>query len=85
MSIGPVKVYLHRQIFNFEFNIDFHKPKSDQCDKCYSFDIHKATKEEFSAYELHKKSNKETQEERAHARSWGGNDCNLVNRFGKRI
>ena len=30
----PCKLHLYRQIFNQEFNIDFHVLKKDRCDTC---------------------------------------------------
>ncbi len=34
-----VKISMYRQIFNFEFNLDFIKPKNDKCDTCERFKI----------------------------------------------
>ena len=33
----PVKESFYRFIFNSEFNISFHIPKSDRCDRCESY------------------------------------------------
>ena len=41
-------------------------------------DTQKASKEEISSYKLHKKSNKETQEERAHDRSLVGEETTAI-------
>lgn len=35
----PVKEWLYRDIFNRDFNLSFHQPHSDTCNKCDSFDI----------------------------------------------
>ena len=37
----PVKDSYYRRIFNTEFNIDFHVPKTDRCDFCEEFNVKK--------------------------------------------
>ena len=38
LGIVTEKIWLYRQIFNTKFNISFHVPKKDVCDKCFVFD-----------------------------------------------
>lgn len=38
-NITPVKKSCYRNIFNYEFNIEFLKPKSDRCDVCEEYRI----------------------------------------------
>ena len=38
-SATPVSEYVYGQIFDYEFNISFHKPKKDICDKCAEYDV----------------------------------------------
>lgn len=56
----PEKKSYYIKIFKTEFNLAFHKPRKDKCDKCYKFEImteeEKATNSDM--YELHL-SNKE--------------------------
>lgn len=33
----PEKEWLYRKIFKTEFNLKFHKPRKDWCDKCFIF------------------------------------------------
>lgn len=35
---NPVKLAIYRKVFNNEYNIAFHKPKKDLCDKCFLFE-----------------------------------------------
>ena len=37
-SSQPVSEFVYGQIFDYEFNISFHKPKKDLCDKCAEFE-----------------------------------------------
>lgn len=41
-NITPVKKRCYKNIFNFEFNIEFLKPKSDRCDVCEEYRILKS-------------------------------------------
>ena len=34
-----VKKSYYSEVFNTEFNIDFHKPKSDRCDQCEMYKV----------------------------------------------
>ena len=36
-GLDPVKLHLYNHIFNFEYNLAFHKPKKDRCDLCEEF------------------------------------------------
>ena len=36
-GIPPVKLHMYRSIFNTEFNLGFHVPKTDMCDFCEKF------------------------------------------------
>ncbi|CAH1099868.1 unnamed protein product [Psylliodes chrysocephalus] len=38
-QIRPLSVSLYRHIFNYEYNLDFLKPKSDRCDFCEEYKI----------------------------------------------
>ena len=61
----PGKLHLYRQIFNNEFNIAFHFPKSDRCDKCEEFRITtEPTEKQLEDYTLHRRSREETEAER---------------------
>ena len=42
MNTEPVKYSYYRYIFNSQFNIDFHKPKSDRCDRCEAYKVAKS-------------------------------------------
>lgn len=35
----PVKEWLYREIFNTDFNLSFHQPHTDTCNKCDNFEI----------------------------------------------
>lgn len=35
----PAKLSVYRQIFNYEFNLSFFKPKKDRCDKCMAYEL----------------------------------------------
>ena len=37
--LEPVKCSFYRHVFNTEFNFEFHKPKSDRCDKCEEYRV----------------------------------------------
>lgn len=39
-SDDPAKLSVYRQIFNYEFNLSFFKPKKDRCDKCVAYELH---------------------------------------------
>lgn len=41
----PVKISIYRNIFDYEFNISFQKPKKDACEKCVAFDMSKCQEE----------------------------------------
>ena len=48
----------YRYIFNTSFNIDFHLPKTDRCEKCESVKLKKSeniaiSKEEMQSHDLH--------------------------------
>lgn len=61
----PGKIHLYRQIFNNEFNIAFHFPKSDKCDKCEEMKtITDATEQKKVEFEAHLKGKLETKRER---------------------
>lgn len=61
----PGKLHLYREIFNTEFNIAFHFPKSDRCDKCEEKQYNNApTEEQISLYDAHEKGKEETRAER---------------------
>ncbi len=52
----PVKLSMYRNIFNTEFNLAFHHPKKDRCDKCAEFNAKShPTNEEKADYEVHMK------------------------------
>ena len=36
-NVTPVKCKVYRDIFNTEFNLDFHTPKKDRCDMCEQY------------------------------------------------
>lgn len=38
-QIDPQSASLYRHIFNYEFNLDFLKPKSDRCDFCEQYKL----------------------------------------------
>ena len=42
MNTEPVKYSYYSYIFNSEFNIDFHKPKCDCCDRRESYKVDKS-------------------------------------------
>lgn len=48
----PVKESFYRHIFNTNFNLDFHRPKSDRCGKCETFTV--AEKENLLTKEMKK-------------------------------
>ena len=51
----PVKIHIYRQIFNYDFNLSFYKPKKDQCDKCVLFKLNEnPTEDEKLKYENHR-------------------------------
>ena len=61
----PGKIHLYRHIFNSEFNIAFHFPKTDRCDKCDEFrNIEEPTPEDEENILKHQTSKKETDDER---------------------
>lgn len=45
-KISPVKLSMYRHIFVTQFNLGFHIPKSDKCDKC---ELYRVAKQEHSA------------------------------------
>lgn len=50
----PLKFHVYSKIFNFEFNLSFHNPKKDICDKCVEFRLKSnPTEGEVMAYENH--------------------------------
>ena len=51
----PVTLSYYRHIFNTQFNMDFHKPKKDQCDLCTSYTNAVATDKQLlkSEYLIH--------------------------------
>ena len=40
-QVDPVKEWLYRNIFKTEYNLDFHRPKKDRCEKCEEFKVAK--------------------------------------------
>ena len=59
------KLHVYREIFNSEFNIAFHFPKSDKCDKCEEKEMNAApTPEQTAAYQSNTKGKEETRAER---------------------
>ncbi|KAG4065134.1 hypothetical protein HA402_007531 [Bradysia odoriphaga] len=38
-TANPAKLSAYRNIFNYEFNLAFFRPKKDRCDKCMAFEI----------------------------------------------
>ncbi|KAK3769899.1 hypothetical protein RRG08_047051 [Elysia crispata] len=61
----PGKLHLYCEIFNTEFNIAFHFPKSDRCDKCEEKQYSNfPTKEQISLYDAHEKGKEETRAEK---------------------
>lgn len=42
----PQKIHVYRKIFDYEFNIAFHKPKKDVCDKCAEFRLNATPSDE---------------------------------------
>ena len=56
----PVKQHVYRQIFNYEFNLEFHKPKQDRCDTC---ELYKMKKED-EKFQHHKQSIRRRQRKR---------------------
>lgn len=68
----PGKLHLYREIFNSEFNIAFHFPKTDRCDKCEEKENnHSPTPEEIVRYDSHEKGKEETRAERNRDRENG--------------
>ena len=64
-GVEPGKIHLYRQIFNSEFNIAFHFPKTDRCDKCEEKEKNnQPTPEQIEAYDLHERGKQETRSER---------------------
>ena len=60
---NPCKLHLYRQIFNQEFNIDFHVPKKDRCDTCEAMKMNEEpTEEEKEAHAEHLKCKLEAKE-----------------------
>jgi len=56
---------MYRHIFNHEFNIQFQKPKSDQCDACEAVRLQKAPgADETAKHEKHVQSKNDTRNER---------------------
>ena len=49
---GPLKESYYRFIFNTEFNIGFHKPKTDRCDCCELYKVKMDNKIELTADEV---------------------------------
>ena len=53
-----MKSSIYRYVFNTSFNIDFHLPKTDRCEKCESVKLKKSeniaiSKEEMQSHDLH--------------------------------
>lgn len=42
-QVDPVKIHTYRYIFNYEYNIDFLKPKKDRCDVCEEYRLKEKT------------------------------------------
>lgn len=54
--LNPVKESMYRNIFNNEFNLAFHHPKKDRCDKCAEFHAKiRPTDKEKNDYAVHLK------------------------------
>ena len=71
-SSGPVviKESYYRGVFNANFNIGFHVPKKDRCNKCEKFRIlSNATEAEKQSYEAHKQCQEQTKLERDNDRA----------------
>ena len=67
--IEPVKHSLYTEIFNTEFNIAFHEPKSDRCDTCEAYRASsEANTEGTDMYNTHIASKTATKEERDYDR-----------------
>ena len=65
----PVKESFYRYTFNNEYNIDFHKPKTDRCDFCELFKVKadnniEHSQDDISANEEHLKEKKAMREEK---------------------
>ncbi|KAJ8914063.1 hypothetical protein NQ315_017584 [Exocentrus adspersus] len=72
-DIPPVKESMYRYIFCTEFNIDFHKPKSDRCAVCEKVDVAKregvhVNEVDLEQYKKHIQDKKEMREERQNDR-----------------
>ena len=56
-EVDPVKESFYRYIFRTEYNIDFHQPKKDRCEKCEEYKVAKengfATNEMINKYNDH--------------------------------
>lgn len=56
----PVQEWKYRDIFNHDFNLAFHKPKKDRCDRCEVYKIKKEhgqnTKSDDVDYASHRES-----------------------------
>lgn len=67
-NLEPVKLSMYRHIFVTEFNIDFHKRKSDRCDVCEEYrmgESQNTLSEEFRlSYEKHVKDKQAMRENR---------------------
>ena len=44
----PISLSYYRNVFNTDFNIGFHKPKSDRCDRCEAYKVSKAQAEQIT-------------------------------------
>ena len=55
-QVDPVKEWLYRNIFKTEYNLDFHCPKKDRCEKCEEFKVAKDVMEkDYNDHILEKK------------------------------
>ncbi|XP_055956008.1 uncharacterized protein LOC130012334 [Patella vulgata] len=64
-TIVPVQEHMYRHIYNYEYNIEFLKPKKDRCDKCEEFRNNAdASDEEKEKFEEHLRMKTETKVER---------------------
>jgi len=61
----PAKDHVHCHLFNYEFNLEFHKPKQDQCDTCELYKM----KQEDETYQHHMQSKKAMKEDRERVKS----------------
>ena len=64
----PVKEWKYSEIFNAKFNLDFHTPKKDRCDRCELFNVkdieNTLTGEQKEQHEHHRRGVDETRQAR---------------------